>query len=439
MRSGLISSFNRLRLLAAAQRRLRFSGERLAEVQLSMLQRVLRHAYERVPLYREKFEKAGVEPGDLRTLGDLGRFPMTEKDEVRDAFPVGCVASGTDLSACRIQPTSGSSGQCMEIALDARSDDARAVFTQRVYGMHGFRFWRRMAYLFPYELPLRRNLGLYRNRHISTQLPPRQVLAELRAWRPQLLAATPSDLFEICEALDDDLRELRLRAVCVHSEPLSRDERRHLEQRFGCPVSANYYCNEVWAIGGECRHGALHQFADSVLVEIVDESGRPLPRGEVGNVLVTSLHNRVQPFIRYRLGDLASWETAPEPCACGLSLPRLRSIEGRDDDYLEHPDGRRIHPSKLTVAVKSPCFAYPGAQVYRDYRITQDGPAHVTVQVVAGRDRQHLDLCIRRARQNLVELLGPRFEVEIKQVSALARGPGGKRKIVERLAAGAAR
>jgi phenylacetate-CoA ligase len=435
----LVSLLNKLRLLALSQRRLRHPPQRMRELQLRLLRRTLEDAWRSVPLYREKFEKAGVQPADLVTLDDLALFPITEKDEVRDVFPVGCVARGTDLSTCRIQQTSGSSGQCMEIALDRRSDDQRAVFTQRIYGMHGFRFWRRMAYLFPYELPLRGNLGLYRNRHISTELPPRQVLAELRAWRPHLLAATPSDLFELCEAQDDDLRELGLLAVCVHSEPISRDERRHLEQRFGCPVAANYYCNEVWAIAGECRHGALHQFPDSVVVEIVDDSGRPVPRGQVGNVLVTSLHNRVQPFIRYRLGDLASWETAQEPCACGLVLPRLRSIEGRDDDYVEHPDGRRIHPSKLTVAVKSPCFAYPGAQVYRDYRIAQDGPEHVSVQVVPGRDRQHLGLCLERARHNLALLLGPRFAVDVKLVGALERGPGGKRRIVERRLAGAAR
>jgi len=434
----LTSTLDKLALLARAQRRLRVSPQRLRAIQLRMLRGVLTRAFERVPLYREKFEKSGVQPADLVTLEDLARFPITEKDEMRDAFPAGCVATGTDLARCRIQQTSGSSGQCMEIALDPRSDDARAVFTQRVYGLHGFRFWRRMAYLFPYELPLRRNLGLYRNLHVSTQLPPRQVLERLRAWRPHLLAATPSDLFELCDAVGDDLRELALRAVCVHSEPLSRDERRHLEARFGCPVAANYYCNEVWALAAECRHGALHQFPDSAVLEIVDDAGRPAAPGHVGNVLVTSLHNRVQPFIRYRLGDLASWETSSELCGCGLTLPRLRALEGRDDDYLLHPDGRRIPPSKLTVAVKSPCFAHPGAQVYRDYRITQDAVDHVRVQVVPGRDRQHLDLCIERARANLALLLGPRCRIEVQRVGALERGSGGKRKIVERrLTAGA--
>ena len=427
------STLFKLANLAVVQRQLRMSRAALERVQLAKLRRVLRDAYENVPLYRDKLDKARLHPDDLRSLSDLARFPITEKDDVRDVFPTGCVARGTDLSHCRVQQTSGSSGQCMEIALDGRSDDMRTLYTQRVYGLQGFRFWRRMAYLFPYELPLRGgNLGLYRNRWLSTRLPPAEILGALRAWRPHLLAATPSDLLDFCAAVDDDLSALGIEAICVHSEPISTDERAHLAQRFGARIAANYYCNEVWAIAAECRAGALHQFPDNVVVEIVDDAGRAVPRGERGHVIVTSLHNFVQPFIRYRLGDLASWDPDPSPCACGLELPRLRALEGRDDDYLEHPDGRRVHPSRITVAVKSPCFAFPGAQIFRDYRITQDGPARVRVQIVPGRDRAELERCAMQACVNLEHLLGEEFAVQVEILAALPRGNGGKRKLVER-------
>jgi len=430
--SDIASILNKLRLLPLTRFRLRQSAASLQRVQLRLLRRTLRRAYDRVPLYRDKFDKAGVHPSQLETLDDLRRFPVTEKDEIRDVFPGGCVARGTDLAACRIQQTSGSSGQCMEIALDRSSDDARTLFTQRVYGLQGFTSWRRMAYLFPYPLPLQKNLGLYRNRHFATDLPPQEILESLRAWRPHLLAATPSDLLDLCERLDDDLTTLGLRAISVHSEPMSADERDYLERRFGCRVSTNYYCNEVWAIAAACREGTLHQFPDSVVLEIVDDADDPLAGDGVGEVLVTSLHNHVQPFIRYRLGDLAAWDRQAGPCGCGLELPRLRALEGRDDDYLVHRDGRRVQPSQITVAVKRPCFEHPGEQIFRDYRITQDGPEHVTVHIVAGRDRAHFDSCARAGRDNLAQLLGESFDVELSVLGHLERGPGGKRKIVER-------
>jgi phenylacetate-CoA ligase len=429
----LVSTGNKLRMLAVTKSREWASPERLARVQLRLLRRTLRTAYARVPLYREKFDKAGVHPDDLRSLADLARFPVTEKDEIRDSFPNGCTAKGTNLSRCRIQQTSGSTGQCMEIALDRWSDDARTLFTQRIYGMQGFTWWRRMAYLFPYPLPLQKNLGLYRNRHVDSKRPSREIMAELRAFRPHLLAATPSDLLDLLEGLDEDPSALRLLATCVHSEPMSCDERRFFERRLGCRVATNYYCNEVWAIAGECRAGSLHQFPDSVVLEIVDGQGRALEPGRTGNVIVTSLHNHAQPFVRYRLGDLAAWHASSAPCACGRRLPRLARIEGRDDDYLEYPDGRRVHPSKITVAVKSPCFRHPGRQIFRDFRITQDGPAHVTVDVVPGRDGERFEECARQSLANLQELLGPPFQVDLRTPSRLERGSGGKRKIVERL------
>jgi phenylacetate-CoA ligase len=431
--STALSTLNKLRLLPLTKWRQRLDPQSLSRVQLRLLQRTMQHAYRDVPLYRDRWDKVGAHPDQLRSLEDLRRFPIMEKDDIRDAFPTGAVARGTDLARCRIQQTSGSSGQCMEIALDRRSDDARTLFTQRIYGMQGFTFWRRMAYLFPYPLPLQNNLRLYQNRHIDSNLPANEIVDALLEFRPHLLAATPSDLFDLCDAFDGDLRQLGLMAVCVHSEPMSQDERGHLAERFGCRIATNYYCNEVWAIGGECRAGTLHQFPDSVVLEIVDDDGDPLPAGQSGQVIVTSLHNYVQPFIRYRLGDMAAWRADGGRCDCGLELPAIRLIEGRDDDYLVYPDGTRIHPSKITVAVKSPCFRHPGRQVFRDYRITQDGPTHVTVRIVPGRDRELFEECARQGVENLGSLLGSTFTVALETPAALERGSGGKRKIMERL------
>jgi phenylacetate-CoA ligase len=427
-----VSTANKLWLLGRTRRWLHLDADGLARLQLRLLRGVLQRAYRDVPLYREKWDKARVHPDDLRSTADLARFPIVEKDDVRDAFPGGIVAAGTDLGRCRIQQTSGSTGQCMEIALDRKSDDARTLFTQRVYGLQGFTFWRKTAYLFAYPLPLQRNLGLYRNRWIDANAKPEAIAEALFAFRPHLLAATPSDLFDLLEGYPGDLRALGLLAVCAHSEPMSADERSHLAERFGCRITTNYYCNEVWAIAAECREGTLHQFPDSVVLEIVDDAGRPVPPGEKGNVIVTSLHNYVQPFVRYRLGDVAAW--APEVrCGCGLALPAMRALEGRDDDYLLYPDGRRLHPSKVTVAVKSPCFRFPGKQIYRDYRITQTTPTSVVVQVVPGRDREHFEACTRESVANLEKLLGPTFRVTLEARSALERGSGRKRKILERL------
>jgi phenylacetate-coenzyme A ligase PaaK-like adenylate-forming protein len=125
------------------------------------------------------------------------------------------------------------------------------------------------------------NLGLYRNAWLDAKRPADELIDRLLALRPVVLAATPSDLLDLLEAMRPgrDLRAIGLRALCLHSEPCSPDERAHFEALFGAKVRTNYYCNEVWAIASECEQGSLHEFTDNVHLELVDEpmSARPSP------------------------------------------------------------------------------------------------------------------------------------------------------------------
>jgi phenylacetate-CoA ligase len=427
------SSARKLVSLWAALLRARAGAGALRRYQERRLRRLLHRAYAEVPLYRERFAAAGVDPSDFLSLDDLRLFPILEKDEVRDRYPDGVVRRGTDLRRCRIQQTSGSSGRCMEIALSLRCDDARNIYSQRIYGWHGFRWWRSAAYLFPYRLPFENNLGIYRNAWLDAKQPADRVLDELARIRPVVLAATPSDVLELLEGMTPgrDLTGIGLRALCLHSEPVAPDERAHFEAVFGCPVRTNYYCNEVWAIAAECEHGRLHEFSDNVVLELLDADGRPVPDGTPGEVVVTGLNNFVQPFIRYRLGDVAV-RSRERGCPCGRALPVLERIEGRDDDVFVHPDGRRIHPSKITVAAKSPCFAHPGLQIFRDYQIAQTAADRVVLRVVAGRDRGPFEACAKQGAANLAQLLAPGVRVALETPARLPAGAGGKRKIFSR-------
>jgi phenylacetate-CoA ligase len=428
-----VSTSRKLVTLWAALWRARSGASAIRRYQEWRLRRLLERAYAEVPLYREKFDAVGVSPRDFRCLADLRHFPILEKDEMRDHFPDGVVVRGTDLRRCRVQQTSGSSGRCMEIALSLRCDDARNIYSQRIYGWHGFRWWRSTAYLFPYRLPFENNLGIYRNFWVDAKQPADRVLDRLAELRPVVLAATPSDVLELLGGMTPgrDLAGLGVAALCLHSEPLSPDERTHFEAVFGCPVRVNYYCNEVWAIAAECEHGMLHEFCDNAVLELLDGEGRPVPDGAPGEVIVTGLNNFVQPFIRYRLGDVAV-RSERRGCACGRALPVLERIEGRDDDVFVHADGRRIHPSKITVAAKSPCFAYPGLQVFRDYQIAQTTPDRVVLRLVAGRDAVPFFACAKQAVANLETLLAPGTSVELEHLERLPVGAGGKRKIFSR-------
>ena len=424
------STVRKLGSLWASLARARWTEERLQRYQERRLRAMVQDTWTHVPLYRQLWSDAGVDPRAIQCVDDLRSLPIVEKDQVRDGFPEASLRSGFPLRRCRIQQTSGSSGQCMEIALSMRCDDMRNIMSQRIYGWNGFRWHNQVAYLFPYQLPFRNNLGIYRNTFLDATQPADQILDRLEAERFIVLAATPSDILELLEGLSPgrDPRKAGLQTLCLHSEPLSRDERSFFEETFGCPVRMNYYCNETWAIGAECEAGTMHQFMDNTILELVDENDEPVPDGTPGHVVATGLQNFVQPFIRYRLGDVVI-RRKERGCECGRSFPILERVEGRDDDIFDHPDGRHIHPSKITVAVKSPCFAHPGLQVFRDFQIVQDSPAHVTVRLVAGRDDGPFDACAREGAANLKRLLAPDVEVDVRSEAEIPPGLGGKRKI----------
>src|SRR5256714_9638865 len=156
-------------------------------------------------------------------------------------------------------------------------------------------------------------------------------------------------------------------------------------------------------IGGECdRHEGLHLTAENLLVEILDDEGRPTPEGEEGNVVITDLFNYGMPFIRYAIGDraVAGWGA----CSCGRGLPLLRKVVGRRLDVLRTPDGRLIPGEFFPHLLKD----YPSV---KRFQVVQDGPGHVRLCVVLKGGWEEASR--RSLEQQAGSVLGPpvRFQV----------------------------
>ena len=199
------------------------------------------------------------------------------------------------------------------------------------------------------------------SRAFSVTAPIRQLCDELQAWRPAFLASYPSMLVEL--ARQQEAGHLRLMPLALWSggEGLAASTRDWIESVFGAPVINDYGASECLAIAFECPHGRLHLNDDWVLLEPVDAQDQPVPVGTASHsVLLTNLANRVQPLIRYRLGD--SVTTHPDDCPCGNHRPSF-TVEGRCDDTLHFPNaaGDMVHlsPMAVTTALEE------GADVHR--------------------------------------------------------------------------
>ena len=203
-----------------------------------------------------------------------------------------------------------------------------------------------------------------------------RILEQLNALRPDVIATYPS----AAAILADERQRGRLRAspraIWTGGETLTAASRRHIEQAFGCPVRDSYGASEFLCIAAACAHGHLHVNDDWVLLEPVDERGRPVPAGETGaSVLLTNLANALQPLIRYDLGDRVSLHEGR--CACGSTLPVVR-VEGRIDDTLalEGDDGRpvRLLPLALCTLLEDDAGVY-------DFQLRRAGPRELELRL----------------------------------------------------------
>ena len=217
-----------------------------------------------------------------------------------------------------------------------------------------------------------------RSRIFSVQSPLPELVEELNAFQPAIVSAYATVLALLAQEQEEGRLRIQPALLFSTAESLARPMHTRIEQALGCPVMEGYGASETAAIAFECRQKRLHVNADWVILEPVDEAYQPVPPGQPSHtVLVTNLANRVQPVIRYDLGD--SVTVLPEHCPCGSPLPVIR-VEGRTDHILGFPlaDGQTIH--LLPLALSTVVEETPGV---RRCQLIQTGPATLTVRLEA--------------------------------------------------------
>jgi phenylacetate-CoA ligase len=240
-----------------------------------------------------------------------------------------------------------------------------------------------------------------------------ELAAWLRRFDPHYLLTSPSVVASLLDELGD-ARPPALQEIRTMSEPLDRDLEDRLARQWGVRCTDIYSANEVGYIAFRCaEQGRLHVQAESLHVELLDDSGRACAPGESGRVVITPLHNLRTPLLRYEIGDYA---TAGEPCACGRTLPVLERVLGRVRNLVRTPDGRRYWPVNLARVQWVPAV--------RQAQYVQTTLDRIEVRVVADRpltDRERLQV-VEYARS----ALGYPFNIDVKAIDEIERGPTGK-------------
>jgi phenylacetate-CoA ligase len=317
----------------------------LRELQLERLSALAGYVYERVRMYRERFDEAGVRPDQIRSLDDLRRLPFTRKSDLRDHYPFGLFAVPRH-EVVRIHGSSGTTGKPTVVGYTRADLDLFAELNARSLAMLGAEPGMTLHNAFGYGL-FTGGLGFHHGAErlgltvvpVSGGMTERQLLL-IMDLRPDVLACTPSFALTLVQefktrGIGPD--EISLRYAAVGAEPWSEAMRAEIDAGLGVRTSNTYGLSEVIGPGvsGECieeRNGS-HIHEDHFLPEVVDpESGEQVPDGEVGVLVFTALTKQALPLVRYWTGDLASLSS--EPCSCGRTLARMSAIRGRTDDML---------------------------------------------------------------------------------------------------------
>lgn len=420
------------------------SRDEMTALQVERLRAAVAYVHERVPFYRRALEERGVEPADVRTLDDLARLPFTRKGDLSDHYPYGLLAVDPKETV-RVHSSSGSTGKPINV-FHTRTDLERWIGrVARNLRMAGVTADDVCQIAFRYTL-FTGAFGHHRGAEAigATVIPTssgqtERQLQMMRDLRTTVLHCTPSYAVVIAEKIDElglAKGSLDLRLGIHGAEPMSDALRDEVQERLGVRVARDYGLTELDGPGVsiECpaREG-YHVNEDFLLPEVVDpESGAPLPDGQIGELVFTTLAKEASPILRYRTRDLTYLDR--RPCACGRTLARHGPILGRTDDMLI-VGGVNFFPSQ----VESLLLGFPELAPHYLIRLETKGrldAVEVDVEVApdrwAERSPEGLEGLRDRVERRIREGIGFRVTVRLLEPGSIARSEGKSKRVLDR-------
>jgi phenylacetate-CoA ligase len=406
--------------------------ERLAELQLKRLRATVRNAYDNVPLHRKRLDDAGIAPDAVQSLDDVARLPFTLKTDLRDHYPFGMFARPLAALA-RLHASSGTTGKPTVVGYTRGDIASWADLMARSMAAAGGRPGDVVHNAYGYGL-FTGGLGAhYGAERLGAVVVPmsggstERQFALIVDFGARVLCATPSyalALAEVAEHQGVDLRKSRLEVGLFGAEPWSQAMRKEIEARLGLRAIDIYGLSEIMGPGVACEcecQAGLHGWEDHFLFEVIDpETGRHVPEGEAGELVITTLTKEALPMLRYRTRDITKVTTAP--CDCGRTHLRILRITGRNDDMLIIR-GVNVYPSQVeAVLVGLPDIA-PHYQLVVKRQGSLD---HVDVEVEAqpGVDESAFEQLAHRVVHHIKSLVGITTNVIVKRPGEIPRSQG---------------
>lgn len=415
----------------------------LAKLQLERLRNTLETVYHKVPFYQEAFKKKGVKPEDIRSLDDLHKLPFTQKTDLRDNYPFNLFAVPME-EVVRIHASSGTTGKPTVVGYTRKDIHTWASLVARCLVIAGGHKGDIVQVAYGYGL-FTGGLGAhYGAELLGTAVIPmsggntdRQLML-MQDFKSTILACTPSYAMLLADegiSRGIDFKKLSLKAGIFGAEPWSKRMQKQLEEKLDIVALDIYGLSEVMGPGVamECTaKDGTHIFEDHFIAEIIDpETCEPLPYGQQGELVLTSLTKEAFPIIRYRTRDITSLN--PEPCSCGRTHVRMQRIKGRSDDMLI-VRGVNVFPSQIESILLEFGETQPYYLLVVDRQDSMDD-LEIRVEVTPHlfndrvRDLENLE---HRLRSRISSVLGISARIKLVEPHTIPRSEGKAKRVIDK-------
>ena len=423
MKSRSLSSLRNRLALGSLLGNVRLSTRQLEAIQEKKLRDLLIHACRHVPYYRDLFSGEGVLPGDIRSVRDLAKLPVTTKDALKSSGTPTC-ADNFSPGLCSRHSTSGSTGVSLTVVYDRKA---------AAYAYAGYeRARRENGYVPGRDIFLditdrdtspscRQKVRPGRRYRLDACRPIDDQLRRFRQIDPTVLWGYPSTIRLIAQKIEEGGTGTSVRLVFTAAETLTPGFRDYISSVFHAELFDVYGAWEAGCIAWECgNHQGYHLSMDNLVVEFLDRNDDPVAPGEEGRVVVTNLNSYAMPFIRYDLEDYAV--PSGEACPCGRGGLLIHEIRGRSNDYVMRPDGTTISPTVLW-------FLFREIPAISEFQVVQEGMDRIRVSIVPlpGADGARIATAVTDALRGF---LGSSATIDVDILGRIERSGRGKFRYV---------
>lgn len=391
-----------------------WSLEKIKDYQSIKLVSLVKHCYQNVPYYKEKFDNIGLKPNDIKSIDDLHRIPILTKETVQ-LRAKDLVDKNTEFKRIKTGKTGGTTGAPLQFYKDTQNRSFTWASYYRWYEWMGLKyyspqltFWGKGGLVERKRSLINRNflLNILQNKsvlnsfHLNKESLP-VIYAKVKSRKPKLLKGYLSALLDLAQFIEENnLEPPKLKAISSTTETLLPNNREYLEKVFKAPVFDQYGCGELSGIAYECcDHSGLHINQEHIIAEVLNQDDIAV-FGQPGRFVGTDLDNYVMPFLRYENGDVVEIEKFKE-CPCGVNQPKIKSILGRTIDTVQLRDGSRVHGVFFTILLYE--LGIMTDKVLK-FQIIQRAPEKIEIRLILNEGKLVNTQLIEKAIQSYVDV-----------------------------------